>query len=825
MTTIPVKISNCVSNQLVELGIPFSLDAEFRLEQHKLVVKGSEEPVLVIPNAFWPSGSVKWATCYFVCPKQISEDLELCIVDLDKNDKRNENQNELMDADQVFRQAGLKGSELNVVDSEGSQQKFEFGLESLKTVSESGLEIFVAKLTANISQHIQCDWEITGFISHRQFKHRFRIRNTNCATHPAGQWDLGDPNSFLFKEICLNSQIESAEITLKNVFTDAPDSFECNGPFELTQFTSGGDNDFSKVHVDSNMQVPFEKSGFELQTPEEQYKGKRFEPILSVNNGSLALYVPKFWQNFPYGLASKEKELSLQIFPSQSYSHELQPGEQKTHEFWTWTNLESESTSNLVNGVQSNATVDPTYIQNCAVIPFFSAKPDIEFKAIIELGLDAANGFVAKKEFIDEFGWRNFGDLYADHENAEQTSDSFIVSHYNNQYDPVYGFLRQYFKSGDNRWLQLSSDLCQHVKDIDIYHTQLDKPEYNNGLFWHTDHYVDAATSTHRTYSKNQPSDVYMDHAGGGGPGGQHCYTTGLAFQYLMTGDETSKQAVIELCEWISNVYEGSGGFLEYLLAIKNSDTRIDLKNVKTNKYPLDRGTGNYITALLDSFEVSGKQSYLDRASKVIKQTVCLNEDLSNRNLDNVEETWFYTVFLQSVCRYIWAKSSNKQFDESFQYAKQLVIKFADWMAVNEQPYLLNPDILEFPNNTWTAQDLRKVNILLFANLLEQKASYLQKANSIYEFIVKALNQDANNHYCRILCILMQNEGMYSYSSEVELDIGSSLSVAFDNTSNPHSFKREAIERMFNTGIKSELEWLGGRIPKLNALMRVISND
>ncbi|MFQ3198184.1 MAG: hypothetical protein ACI81A_001905 [Paraglaciecola sp.] len=41
--------------------------------------------------------------------------------------------------------------------------------------------------------------------------------------------------------------------------------------------------------------------------------------------------------------------------------------------------------------------------------------------------------------------------------------------------------------------------------------------EYNGGLFWHTDHYLQAFTSSHRSYSKSQASDAYQDHAGGGG--------------------------------------------------------------------------------------------------------------------------------------------------------------------------------------------------------------------------------------------------------------------------------------------------------------------
>ena len=58
----------------------------------------------------------------------------------------------------------------------------------------------------------------------------------------------------------------------------------------------------------------------------------------------------------------------------------------------------------------------------------------------------------------------------------------------------------QFLRSGDRRWWQAMRELAWHVIDIDIYHTDRDKAAYNRGLFWHTVHYVDADTATHRTY-------------------------------------------------------------------------------------------------------------------------------------------------------------------------------------------------------------------------------------------------------------------------------------------------------------------------------------
>src|SRR5205814_910950 len=123
--------------------------------------------------------------------------------------------------------------------------------------------------------------------------------------------------------------------------------------------------------------------------------------------------------------------------------------------------------------------------------------------------------FEQKRETIDEYGWRNFGDLYADHEAAFHRGPQPLVSHYNNQYDGIAGCAYQFMRSGDVRWWRLCAELAAHTTDIDIYHTDLDKAAYNRGLFWHTVHYVDAGLATHRSYPRAAG-------VGGGGPSPEH---------------------------------------------------------------------------------------------------------------------------------------------------------------------------------------------------------------------------------------------------------------------------------------------------------------
>ena len=92
------------------------------------------------------------------------------------------------------------------------------------------------------------------------------------------------------------------------------------------------------------------------------------------------------------------------------------------------------------------------------------------------------------------------------------------------------------------------ADLARHVRDIDIYRTRDDKAAYNGGLFWHTSHYTDADTATHRTYPRGAP---------GGGPSAEHNYNAGLMFHYFMTGERASRETAIGLARWVIDMDDG----------------------------------------------------------------------------------------------------------------------------------------------------------------------------------------------------------------------------------------------------------------------------
>ena len=724
----------------------------------------------------------------------------------------------------------LTADDLNLIDSEGKSVKTDFNHGSiaeqtnLKSDTSSAVTLIIKGCFSETLVKFQLI--IYWLIPFDLIKFDLQIHNTNRAMHKGGKWDLGDAGSFNFKALNIHLNTASKSLKAHNTLTDVENNQSYSGDnIVCEQFSSGGKNWQSPVHVNRNNLLDITRNGYVLniemkdanKNSKKEITGLRCQPVMLLKN-NLAVTLNNFWQNFPKSLTVEGNRLSLGLFPATHYFHELQGGEKKTHTFWMSLNSSSNNLTHHHNVNRGTIPWDCTSQFN--LYPFIEKEKNISasLQSIIDLGLDNTSGFIAKRENLDEYGWRHFGELYADHETDGDEGENIFVSHYNNQYDPIYGFLRQYLTSGDTKWFELADDLATHVKDIDIYHTSLDKSEYNGGLFWHTDHYLQAFTSSHRTYSKYQKSHVYKDHVGGGGPGGQHCYTTGLYLHYCLTGNQSSKDAVLGLSNWITRVYEGSGTCIELILAFKNRHVAGN-KNHFTGQYPLDRGIANYVNALLDSLELTQQEDYLHQVQNILANTMHPDEDLTERGLQDVENTWFYTILLQALCRFLQVKESRQEFDEHFYYCRDCLLNFAEWMLINEYPYLKKPDILEYPNDTWTAQDLRKTYVLAGAYYFspDKKNEYMTKAQFFQKYVADKISISDTKTYTRILVLLMQNQGAVDIFQRTQ-----SLATfaprknwpatTYQQTSLFVGLFKVLAKRLINLSPKAELDWLKKRL-------------
>jgi hypothetical protein len=776
------------------IGIP--LPAGYCFDQRKLVLldsAGREICACIEPSALWPDNSIQWCLVRAGISLAADARIEVGVGLRNGNACKAPSETTMVDDRASHLRVSTAGPEYRI-----NTERLELfslpeaDISSAITLSYQGSELHAVvedyayrtlvsecgPLGANIelsgafalpggkSLRFQCVLAIAR--SGQRVDAQLRLHNPSAALHPQGLWDLGDDNSVLFDRLAVTlhwpedpgRSHRGGRIQVDRSEPAASFSSEAS----ITQHSSGGDNWDSPVHVDRNGQVPMSRRGYSLFIDGVEHRGERASPAVQVRtgSGSLCARIADFWEHFPGAITTQPGELTLELFPASGYAHEIQPGEQTTKRFSVVVDGADSSDRGEEPGSRFTDLVpalDSAHIRRCALPEVGDgATTDPRIQRLVDEGLSGEQSFFVKREMADEYGWRHFGEIYADHESDGYAGDRLFVSHYNNQYDPVFGFLRQYLLHEDTRWRQLAVDLARHTVDIDIYSTDEDRPEYNHGMFWHTDHYLPAETATHRAYSRNQPADAYEGHTRGGGPGGQHCYTTGLLYHHLLTGEEASRRAVLQLRQWIEVVYDGTGTLTDVLLAIRNRNRR-DLKNHLTGQYPLDRGIANFINALLDCHILDRKHSTITQVEYIIRNTVHPAEDVSARDLKNVEDNWYYLVFLQALCRYLQYKRDADELDEAFCYARDVLLNYADWMVEHESPYLDRPEILEFPNHTWTAQDLRKANVLFLAAYwsADDGAAYRKKAESFVNYVAETLAAEPTRQYARILVLLLQN--------------------------------------------------------------------
>jgi hypothetical protein len=544
------------------------------------------------------------------------------------------------------------------------------------------------------------------------------VHNPNRARHRGGLWDLGDPGSMVFRDLALELALaEGSEPRLSwTAEVGQPPLSATAGRWELYQDSSGGDNWQSRNHVNRAGQVPCSFRGYRLRSADGEKNGHRASPVVSLRGpgGGVTATVPEFWQQFPKALEVEGGLLRVRLFPGQFADlFELQGGEQKTHVVWLDFSAAVDATEAPLDWVHqpARAHLPPEWYAATGTIPYL--QPAAEARApvddLLAESVCGPNSHFVRREIIDEYGWRHYGDLYADHEAAYYNGPKPITSHYNNQYDVVYGAILQYLRTGETRWFDLFDQLARHVIDIDIYHTTRDRATYNGGLFWHTDHYHDAATATHRAYSRaNQPDGRPY----GGGPCNEHNYATGLLHYYYLTGDPNAREAVLSLADWV--LHEDDGARTVFGL-IDDGPTGSASCTTRRDYHGPGRGCGNSVNALLDGWLASGWRGYLDKAEELVRRVIHPDDDVAARDPLNVEMRWSYTVFLSALARYLALKAEAGELDYGHAYARASLLRWAEWMVDHEEPYFDHPEKMEYPTETWAAQEFRKANVLRLA--------------------------------------------------------------------------------------------------------------
>src|SRR6476660_9348011 len=174
----------------------------------------------------------------------------------------------------------------------------------------------------------------------------------------------------------------------------------------------------------------------------------------------------------------------------------------------------------------------------------------------------------------------------------------------------------------------------------------------------------------------------------------------------------------------------------------------------------------NSIVVLLNAFRLSGGHSYLEKADELIRRCSHPADDIDSLNLLDAERRWFYTVFLQALGRYLELKVECDAVDKEYAYAGAVLLHYASWMADHEYPYLEKPEILEFPNETWAAQDMRKSEVFNYASRYAgagKRQRFLDRSRYFFDYSVSTLLTMPGRTFTRVLVLILTN----GYAQEV----------------------------------------------------------
>jgi hypothetical protein len=676
----------------------------------------------------------------------------------------------------------LAGSEISLRDD--GKRRLTVKSNSL-AVEESGLLRCTFRLEGQFVQARNKDFcnfraRLTFFAGLAIAALEFDVHNPRAALHPGGLWDLGDPASMFLADLSLIFHLEGSPQGIEWVAQPNGNIHSClNSDWLLYQDSSGGENWNSPNHVNCDDRVALSFQGYRVFEGDAELaravtEGKRAVPYvkMKMSSGWMAATVQDFWQNFPKALRAKGNSLSVGLFPAENaFGFELQAGEKKRHTLLLDFGQGEHGT--LIPRFQNpvHAFVDPQWVEKSEAISYFTPQNNdrnAQYLSYTENVIEGPYNFFSKRELIDEYGWRNFGDIYADHEAVNHQGLGKFISHYNNQYDFIYGAAVHFLRSGDRRWFQLMRDAALHTIDIDIYHTGEDKAAYNNGLFWHTDHYRDAGTCTHRTFTRKTLENL-KSRSYGGGPCNEHNYSSGLLHYFYLTGDPDAADAVLGLAQWVISMDDGSATILGL---IDEGPTGYASSTAGTNYHGPGRGAGNSINTLVDAYRLTGSRNYFAKAEELIQRCIHPEDDITRRSLDDPERRWSYLVFLQILGKYLDFKVELGERDYYFHYARESLLHYAEWMMENEVPYKDVLHKVEIPTETWPAHDVRKCQVLHLAAKYcppADRQKYSGRAGFFFERCMQDLLGFETAFLARPLVILTVYGFVHSYFQNKDL--------------------------------------------------------
>jgi len=554
----------------------------------------------------------------------------------------------------------------------------------------------------------------------------YTLENAKRAIHRGNFWDAGQGGYEDFRDASLQLHTNlagSIDYLAQGEQTAPPMSGTVQGPTYLFQYSSGGDNWDHDHHMDRNYvryhQYPGAFRGWRLMRNGSQVAaGNRAIGWMAFDDGTrgIAVGMRHFWQNCPSAVEIDGADVYIRPFPkywTSDHGFEFEGGQHKTTECLLYFYADPAGVEEVMTGLNNPlfARCTPQHYADTYAFEYMGQynpadHPKLEQYCNAVVTPVFNRSVITQWERYDEYGWRDFGDLVADHEHGSFGSSwwsSNGISHYGNEYFASEGTIIQFARRGDLRYLESAVAQARHVFDIHQYHTTdvASEPAYAGGHFAHTTHGIPALRARHRVYPGEGdwdflpeldqtlfpgcPDDIWDITYDSGGPGDPG-HLNPAYYYYFLTGDRECRDAILTYADW----------------AVR----RGPFTNVR------NRSSGNVLICLLYAYQLTHDPVYMSH----IMSTIAGNDYVGGST------GWSMSWHVDGLARFILWKRLNGEFDAAYRAAVNSAINYSNGYLSNFSP---SPSY-------WRYHDLDAL-ALLYLSLPEShpnRAALLAKADA-----------------------------------------------------------------------------------------------
>ena len=471
-------------------------------------------------------------------------------------------------------------------------------------------------------------------------------------------WGLGAEGNLLFREFALVQELNLDAYPYVDFGDEGKIALERLPLLDqayVYQDSSGGENWYHRNHMNRDLRIPLKFRGYEIVHEGTQAaRGDRFNGWLDLADitWGCAVGIRDFWQNFPSALEARhDGTLSVALWPRfLSDDHELMAGEQKTHET-VWYFRAHPPYPREVMQVCSHPLTAWASAEHYLATGEFSR--DVPYNEQLFSGFERASAgailnpghsFATDRERVDEYGWRNFGDVWAANE-RDQTGGprqgELMVNHFNLEYDEGWGMLLHAVRDLDTQaelassWWEYGRAALLHEADIDIHHSTVEageNPAWAGGKHTHTEHGIEAERAGHAARPRPHVYGTLRWPWGlGGGPESGHWNDRGILTAYYLTGRRRFLDGANEIA--------------------KVTAFRIEQEVHPQTDVP-DRAAGHSIQILTDHYLLTWDERYARLIDKAIEAGHFEKSEWA-KQLPDTLASWQLALYLRPIGRYL----------------------------------------------------------------------------------------------------------------------------------------------------------------------------